>query len=157
MANIRIYLLSFLCLSVGWALLGSSAQTKVHPRVCVQESCVDVEIVSKPEDMTRGLQGRTGLGSGRGMLFAFSADARYKFWMKDMKFALDIIWIDRTGRVVSVGPNLPACTADPCLVYTPSAQARYVLEIPASSAARYGFVEGAACAFKDLPKKFIVF
>ena len=100
-------------------------------QVCAANACVDVEIVFKKADLERGLQGRQGLGSNRGMLFFFAADDRYRFWMKDMKFPIDIIWLDRQDRIVAIGENVPPCVADPCPVYGPPANARYVLEVSA--------------------------
>jgi hypothetical protein len=90
---------------------------------------VDVEVVSKQDDMERGLMYRTGLGQNKGMLFVFSFDDKHQFWMKNMHFNLDILWISLDGRIVYIGQNIPACMADPCPVYAPREAARYVLEL----------------------------
>jgi uncharacterized membrane protein (UPF0127 family) len=49
--------------------------------------------------------------------------------MKNMRFSLDIVWINSEGRIVFKGQDIPACASDPCPVYTPQSPARYVLEI----------------------------
>ena len=54
----------------------------------------------------RGLSGRSFLPEGRGMLFVFEKPGRHGFWMKDMKFAIDIIWIDEGFRVKGVSSNI---------------------------------------------------
>lgn len=100
-------------------------------QVCIMDVCVNVEVVSGQKDMERGLQGRKGLGHNRGMLFVFDRDDRHRFWMKDMKFPLDILWLDKQGGIVAIGENVPPCAADPCPVYGPPANARYVLEVSA--------------------------
>lgn len=99
------------------------------PSVCDQDNCVSVEVVSKDADMERGLMFRTGLDQDKGMLFIFPEDGKYSFWMKNMHFNLDMLWISSDGHIVYIGQNIPACTSDPCPVYTPDQTARYVLEI----------------------------
>ena len=111
--------------------------------VCFQSDCINVEVVSRKEDTARGLSGRDSLALGQGMLFVFSGDGIYNFWMKGMKFPLDIIWIGYDGQVKDVMANLPACAADPCPVYVPSEKARYVLEIPAGFAAAHGITKSS--------------
>lgn len=105
--------------------------------------CVNVEIVSGKKDTQRGLQGRKGLGHNRGMLFVFDHDDRYRFWMKGMKFPIDIIWLDRQERIVAIGENVPPCPADPCPVYRPPANARYVLEVSAGFGRAHGLKPGS--------------
>ncbi len=101
----------------------------VPPQVCHADNCVAVEVVSKEEDMARGLMYRTGLDEHKGMLFVFAFDDYHQFWMKNMHFNLDILWLSKDGHIVYIGGNIPACTNDPCPVYTPDQKARYVLEI----------------------------
>jgi len=101
----------------------------IPPQVCHLDNCVTVEVVSKQVDLERGLMYRTGLGQDKGMLFVFPIDDKYSFWMKNMRFNLDILWISNEGRIVFIGSNIPACTTGPCQVYTPEKRARYVLEL----------------------------
>jgi uncharacterized protein len=99
------------------------------PQVCDQDNCVSVEVVSKQEDLERGLMYRTSMDQNKGMFFIFGIDDKYQFWMKNMHFNLDMLWISVDGRIVYISPHVPACTADPCPVYTPDKEARYVLEL----------------------------
>ena len=105
-----------------------------QPRMCFKDGkdCFDVEVVSKPKDMEIGLQGRNGLNQ-KGMLFNFVEDGRYRFWMKSMRFSLDIIWIDVNSRIVHIASNVPPCTSDPCPTYFSEQNARMVLEVPAGT------------------------
>ncbi len=117
----------FICLF--FQFFPHNGYAEVAPQVCHLDNCVTVEVVSKQVDMDRGLMYRTSLEQNKGMLFVFPNDNKDGFWMKNMHFNLDIVWISLNGRIVFIGPNIPACSADPCPVYTPLAQARYVLEI----------------------------
>lgn len=120
-------------------------------KVCFPDGkCVGVEVVRSDDDMARGLSGRKELAADQGMLFAFSGEGAYRFWMKDMLFNLDICWIDRKGNVVDVHENVPPCTPQDCPVITPAGIARYVLEINAGQAAKHGLKKGSRVTLKGI-------
>ena len=141
----RYLLLLFLCIFAGFAHADA-----VPPQICHQDNCVAVEVVSKQADMERGLMYRTGLGKDKGMLFEFADDGVYSFWMKNMHFSLDILWIGRDGKIVYIGPNIPACASDPCPVYTPTESARYVLELNSGYTASHHWAAGDLLSLKGL-------
>ncbi len=64
---------------------------------------LSVEVARSALDKTRGLSGRESLGSD-GMLFLFDKEGNYGFWMKDMKFPIDMVWI-RKGKVIGFSEN----------------------------------------------------
>ena len=88
------------------------------------------------------------------MLFVFDHDDRYRFWMKDMKFPIDIIWLDRRDRIVTIHENVSPCPADPCPVYTPPANARYVLEVSAGFSRAHDLKPGVRVSIHHLPAVF---
>lgn len=92
-----------------------------------------VEVARTNESRMSGLSNRPVLEQGKGMLFEFDQDDRYSFWMKEMKFPIDIIWLDSDFKVVYV-VNKAEPDSYPNL-FTPTTLARFVLEVPA------GFVE----------------
>ncbi len=53
------------------------------------------------QSRSRGLSGKKSLAEDEGMLFVFELAGKYGFWMPDMRFDIDIVWI-RGGRVVGV-------------------------------------------------------
>ena len=110
-------------------LLSGISYADTMPQVCHSDNCVTVEVVSKPEDMAQGLMYRPSLEKNKGMLFVFPADGKPAFWMKNMNFNLDIVWISHAGQIVYIGQDVPACRADPCPSYGPDLDARYVLEL----------------------------
>lgn len=88
----------------------------------------------------QGLSGRAALAAGEGMLFVFERSDYWGIWMKDMRFSIDIVWLDEEGRVVGLEAEAaPGSYPD---VFVPPLRARYVLELPAGAAARYGLAEG---------------
>ena len=116
--------------------------TSSGERVCLRDTCYAVDVMRTDAGRAQGLMYRKGLDQGRGMLFVFDQEDIYPFWMKNMLFAIDIVWLDQNKRVVHIEANVPPCSTDVCAVYTPSAKALYVLEIPAGDAARNGIGMG---------------
>ena len=147
----NIFLPFFLCFCFQFLLIRPCHADTVSPQVCHQDNCLTVEVVSKDADLERGLMYRTSLGQNKGMLFIFSKDDIYQFWMKNMHFSLDMLWISLDGHIVFIGQDIPACTKDPCPVYTPNKPARYVLEINSGYAASHNWKVGDKLDLKGLP------
>jgi uncharacterized membrane protein (UPF0127 family) len=103
-----------------------------------------IEVVSTPASVAQGLSGRETLGS-EGMLFIFPQADRYSFWMKEMRFDLDLIWL-REHRVVEVTPQVPHPAPQTPLVelprYIPRETVDMVLEVEAGKAAEWGVEVG---------------
>ncbi|KKU91422.1 MAG: hypothetical protein UY23_C0001G0028 [Candidatus Jorgensenbacteria bacterium GW2011_GWA1_48_11] len=109
----------------------SSVQRKSE--VKINNQSVVVEVVSSAKDITRGLGGREGIGVNEGMLFLFDRPGNYSFWMKDMRFPIDIVWIAH-GQVVGFEENVdPQIGAKPedLKVYNPLEPVDRVLELHA--------------------------
>ncbi|MDO8749434.1 MAG: DUF192 domain-containing protein [Candidatus Omnitrophota bacterium] len=115
--------------------------------VCVKDVCVQAEIVDTDAARQRGLMFRENLPEGQGMLFVFETEGRYGFWMKNMRFPIDIIWIDKEKRVVDIKPNLSPCQEvcesfaggdreKSCEIFEPRAKALYALEVHAGFSRR---------------------
>jgi uncharacterized membrane protein (UPF0127 family) len=105
-----------------------------------------VEVVDSLEARNKGLSGREGLEENRGMLFVFETkDVRPGFWMKDMRFSIDIIWIN-DDKVVQISKELPypsPDTPDRSLpIYTPQVSVDYVLEVSAGFSDKNGISVG---------------
>lgn len=88
-----------------------------------------VEVAQTQEERSRGLSGRAGMKDNQGMLFVFDQAAFQNFWMKDMKFPIDIIWMDGGFQVVDITRNLSPQTYPK--TFTSLSPAKYVLEINA--------------------------
>jgi len=119
-------------------------QTK---QVCYDDRCFNVELAITSEEQERGLMEREKLSSDSGMLFIYQSEGDHSFWMKNTKIPLDMIWIDKDLKVVSIVTAEP-CLADPCPIYDPQKQAKYVLELNASTAKNINLKEGDEVTFK---------
>lgn len=98
-----------------------------------------VEIAESDEEREKGLKGRESLPSNGGMWFVFPQTVEEKFWMKDTKFPLDLIYVDEGMKVVHIIENAPAESAE--LLVSPS-PFKYVLEVNAGTAAKHGVKVG---------------
>jgi len=67
---------------------------------------ISVEIVDTPAKRSKGLGERDSLAWDHGMYFEYSEPAFQAFWMKGMRFSIDIIWL-RDGRIVGFETNVP--------------------------------------------------
>lgn len=115
--------------------------------LCVENQCFEIEIAQTPEERVRGLQNRTSLPEGRGMLFIFTESGKHSFWMKDTLISLDLIWIDAQKRIAAIVPNVLPCETEHCPVYAPDRDALYVLEINAGLTAEKGIKVGDQVIF----------
>ena len=106
---------------------------------------VYAEVVDTPASRAQGLSGRTGLKEDEAMLFIFEESGKYGFWMKDMLFPIDIIWINKDGVVVHV---VHSATPEsyfnqvPPQTFINAPDAKYVLEIKAGSSEKFGLYLG---------------
>lgn len=113
-------------------------------RVILGGQEIEVDIADNMITRERGLSGREPLGENQGMLFIFGYPSIQSFWMKDMKFALDMIWI-MGDVVVGITENVPPPPKDNPLNLPsyPSPQAvNRVLEVNAGTASRLGLKIG---------------
>ncbi len=106
---------------------------------------IDIEIANTPALRGVGLGGRDSLASGSGMLFEFPQPGKYRFWMKDMRFPLDFVWISG-GRVVDLLKNVPNPSpnqsVDSLPVYEPTSPVDQVLEVNAGFIDAHGLKIG---------------
>lgn len=105
--------------------------------VKISGTAFTAEAATTVDEETQGLSFRKSLPVGHGMLFTIDPPDRATFWMKDMLFNLDLVWI-RGDKVVGVTANVPAPVAgtDPSdlPIYQAPSVVDYVLEINAGAA-----------------------
>ena len=137
------------------AAASPATQTPAPERVRVQvgDVAVEAEVADDSLERARGLSGRSGLGRDEGMLFLLPDDAP-TFWMKGMRFGLDIVWIrgrrvvDVTGRIPAPRPGTPESRLK---TYSPSRAANNALEVRAGWAARNRVSVGDLVRVQDIP------
>ena len=154
-------------------LLGAGIFFKIHSQKSIQEniyttscgqyaqgelkngtSTITVDIADTECKQVLGLSGRKSLVGGQGMLFVFNTIGNYGFWMKDMNFPLDIIWMDNDLQVVGIEKSLATSTyndVNPAAsqIFGSQYSAQYVLEVPADYANKNTLKVGDKMIFSD--------
>jgi len=102
---------------------------------------LEVEIADTLVSRKQGLSGKESLGDNQGMLFVYGEPGNYSFWMKDMKFAIDIIWIDENKKIVDITYN--AVPESYPQTFSPKLPAKYVLEVSGLWVEEHGIGIGA--------------
>ncbi|MEK7066507.1 MAG: DUF192 domain-containing protein [Patescibacteria group bacterium] len=118
-------------------------------QIQIDHKVIEVEIVDTILSRERGLSGRNGLEKNQGMLFIFGMAAKHRFWMKDMKIPLDMIWIkgDRiVGITEQVHPDFQKSFWQLPIYYPPEAVDK-VLEVPAGTVALHSWRVGSVVQF----------
>jgi uncharacterized membrane protein (UPF0127 family) len=110
---------------------------------------IRAEMMTRPEDLARGMKFRDALAEDRGMIFIYAAEGHYRFWMYEVKVPLDIVWMDRNRKIVQVIHNCPPCPGpeSACPVYGGDFPAQYILELAAGSAKKHNLKPGAILQF----------
>ncbi len=92
----------------------------------------------------QGLSGRESMATGEGMLFIFPTLTTRSMWMPEMRFAIDVVWLDEYLNVTGVSPALQPCASRQACPSTPSPGAiKYAIEMAAGQAAALGLRSGA--------------
>ena len=132
------YTISFSCFSIIFLCGGRAFAKQIkYEHALVKTSLgieIPVEVADTLQKRSLGLGKRSGLKKYWGMLFVFEKRKTHRFWMKDMQFALDIIWLDN-NRIVHILRNVqPAIKGEKPAILVPHDPANFVLEIEAGRA-----------------------
>ena len=108
-----------------------------------------VDLALTQDQQTKGLAVNNHMNESEGMLFVFQQPSRPSFWMKDMNFPIDIIWLGANRSVVYFAPNLEPCPSQSnCPGYVPSRDSLYVLETTAGFSHRHNVTVGTQTNFQ---------
>jgi len=94
----------------------------------IGQSTYQIELAVTPAQRRRGLMYRQQLDSRQGLLLVYSRAGDHRIWMKNMRIALRVFWIDDEFKVISV-QRLEPCSSSPCPVYSAPRAARFILEL----------------------------
>lgn len=115
----------------------------------VRGKTVAVEIAEGRTEQAKGLGERDALAWGTGMYFPYDRPGFYTFWMKGMRFAIDIVFL-RDGRIVDLFAQVPFEAGGNGPTIRPRVLADAVLEVPAGYSAANGWQIGDRVRFERL-------
>lgn len=152
----KFFLLLLICLGLAAAGVlmltpNNSASTDLATtRAIAPDGFVyELEVAQTGSELSHGLMYRESVCERCGMLFVLAPGIPMIFWMKNMQFPTDLLFIDSKGNVLDVFENCPPCV-DNCIVYTAPASSSFALELPAFSAKQHGLVKGANLSIAGL-------
>lgn len=109
------------------------------------EKAIQIERADTLATRTQGLSGRKSLAPDTGMLFVFEKADTYGFWMPDMYFAIDILWIDTQKKIIHIEKTVTPESYPK--IFKPLIPAQYVLEVPAGFSDQHSIEIGDAVRF----------
>ena len=128
-----------------WHFVFSRPNPPLHTtRMTIGSTVFSVEVASTTIEQTRGLSGRAQLEQNEGMLFLFNSPSVQNFWMKDMNFAIDMVWIGG-GKVLGFAENAvpqPGAPLWGLKIYSSPNGVDTVLEVNAGTVAKDGIKIG---------------
>ena len=111
------------------------------PRALLGGRTIRLEIADTRAKQAQGLSDRPSLKENEGMLFVFPEKQARRFWMKNMHFPIDIIWLD-DEKIVYISKNLEPEGESPQRTYSSVYPVNHALEINAGLSDRYGLKAG---------------
>lgn len=101
-------------------------------------------LAKNPEERASGLGNKEDLKEN-GMLFVFEKPDYHGIWMKDMKFSIDIIWLDSDFRIIDLMGNVSPDTFP--RGFYPKSPSSYVFEAKAGFADEFNLEAGEFLKF----------
>ena len=133
----------------------TSSQNKNQTNISIGSLSVKAQVASSTNDRKKGLSGRDSLPINEGMLFVFEKSGKWTIWMKNMKFPIDIIWIDDSPaggkKIVDIAADAvpqPGKKDSELTLFKPRGDSKYVLEINAGLANLNNLKVGDAVNFE---------
>jgi len=125
----------------------SACSVHAGPTVELKGHRFDVELAADDAARARGLMFRDSMAEDHGMLFLFDDVQPRSFWMKDTHIPLDMLFFDQDYKLVNAQERVPPCRRDPCLAYSSTGPAKYVLELNSGMADKLGVKPGDLLTF----------
>ncbi|MDO8634449.1 MAG: DUF192 domain-containing protein [archaeon] len=114
--------------------------------LCFPQKCISIERATTPQEQARGLMFRESISDDGGMLFIFPNEGRRFFWMKNVSFPIDMLWLDGEKKVAGITSAKP-CASDPCQTYPSPEGVKYVVEVAGGFSKKNGVVVGTQVVF----------
>lgn len=151
--SIAIVIVIVIALLGAWSIFTTPQEIEGPPQACFKtEECLELIFADTPEAHEIGYSNYTEYPASKAMLFVFDKIGIQSMWMKDMDFAIDIIWIDSRNRIGHITKSAPPCESINCLIYEPPVQTKYVLEVPAGFSLENNLFNGDVVKLENMPQ-----
>ena len=131
-------------------LLKGNPPFKTTQKATVDNHTFKVNVAQTEKEKEIGLSDTKSLPDDYAMVFPFDQAGYYYFWMKNMKFSIDIIYI-KDGKIVKIFTNVPTPQNNqPPKIYVSGSPADKVLEIKAGLSDKYKIKEGDLVTLQNI-------
>lgn len=135
-------ILAFSMLLIGVGLISFRARGIIEDKVYIKTSnmLIKAEVLDSKSEWMLGLSGRNNFDANKAVLFVFDSPDTHGIWMKDMKFGIDIVWLNSDKKVITIRPNVqPGSYPE---VFKPTSNSKYVIELSEGQAEKLGIKVG---------------
>lgn len=139
----KIYAVLFVV--VGIIIIAFLTTMHYPSQIILKGKVYTVDVADTTYTMNKGYSGHPPISHNEGMIFVFPENDKHGFWMKDMLFSLDIIWMDENFVINHIEKDVKP-DSYPKIFY-PEKEARYVLEISAGEVNKLGVKIGDKVEF----------
>ena len=122
-----IFIAIFIIIVTLLLIKGSHGSNKPIGYIKIGGQNIKIELAITPAEQERGLSGKTELKENESMLFVFDHPDKHYFWMKDMNFPIDIIWLNDNGEILYIEKD--AWPESYPKTFGPEMDSKYVLEV----------------------------
>lgn len=127
-------------LVVGFFVLKNQVNKVTYRVVNIGGTSYKLEVADTSAKREKGLSERDGLADKTGMLFDFETEGDWRMWMLQMRFPIDIAWLDKSGMIIYIKPS--AQPGDYPEVYHAEKSSWYAVEVPAGTFEQLGVKVG---------------
>ncbi len=117
-----------------------------HANIKINNTEITVEIADTPKLKRKGLMFRKYLPEKNGMIFLFDKPQKTNFWMKNVNFPLDLIFIYK-NKIIKIYKKLPPCKSKHCPIYPSKVLTECVIELNGGFCQKYGIQVGQKIIF----------
>lgn len=129
-----------------WAFWPQLSQP--YTKLRLGDGVFQTRIADSPAEREKGLSGTQYLGQDQALLFIYDRDDKWSVWMKDMNYAIDIVWLDKDKKVVHIVKNAEP-ESYPHESFSPNEPARYIVEFVAGTVDKKAITINDKAAFDE--------
>lgn len=104
-----------------------------------RKSDLRLEYALSGAEQLRGLSGRDDLAADKAMLFVYEKPAERCMWMREMRFSIDIVWLNADKQIIKIAEDVSPATFPESFC---TSNSQYVLELKSGGASKYGYKVG---------------
>jgi len=123
-------------------------QLQPHTDLRLGDGVFTARVAKTQAEREKGLSDTSSLGETQAMIFVYGSDGKWPITTKGMKYALDIVWLDKDKKVVYIVKNATP-ESYPYEVFVPKEDARYVVEVLAGTTGKKAVTINSTAIFDE--------